>query len=89
MSNSLGKAPYGYSWDGDQLAPVEHEQAALAIIAEELAKGKSLRWIVQRLNGAGALTRHGGSWQVSSLAKIVKRLTSEQQVRPDHSRRPL
>ncbi len=72
-----GKAPFGYSRDGDALIPDEAEQAALTIIQEGIEDHWSLRKIASRLNGLPYGPRHSHVWRISTLARLVKRLRLE------------
>ncbi len=76
--NPHGKAPYGFHWSGDVLEPDETEHQAIAQIVDYRDQGWPLRKIAVALNGAGLSPRHGETWQISSLASVVKRLAKQE-----------
>ena len=69
-----GAPPYGLRAENASLVEIAAEQAVIAKMLEMRSKGTMLKDIASYLNARGVATRNGGSWQISTVAAILKRL---------------
>lgn len=67
-----GRAPMGYSFDGDRLVPVESEQQILGMVAELRKAGMSLRAISAALAQRGAFNRKGQPFAANVVRSMLK-----------------
>lgn len=65
-------APIGYRIEGDQLVPVETEQAILKMVAELRQQGLSLRAISAELAKRGAFNRNGDPFAAKVVRSMLK-----------------
>ena len=66
-----GWLPYGYRAEDGEAVVVPEEAKVVRHIFERRAAGESYREIAQWLNRQKAKTQRGGTWQVSTLRRIV------------------
>ena len=73
----IGKAPYGYRWEGEErsmdLVEDQAEMKAVGMMNRLHKAGDGYRIIAQKLKKAGLSTRAGGAWHPSTISRIVKR----------------
>lgn len=71
----VGKVPVGFDLaaDGKTLVPNQYQQEAIALIQELRQLGLSMRDIAAELNSRGIVAKHGGQWQHTTVARILKR----------------
>lgn len=76
LGHRTGGIPFGHvlAKDGKTLVPCADEQKALKVIKDLRHRGKSLRQIADELTRKKVATKNGGQWQVSSIARILKRV---------------
>lgn len=68
----VGALPYGFSRDGDTLAPVASEQAIIEQVNALYQSGAKLAEIVQALNDKGSATRSGTAWTAAQARKLIR-----------------
>lgn len=73
----IGKAPYGYRWEGEErsmdLVEDQAEMKAVGMMNRLHKAGDGYRIIAQKLKKAGLSTRAGGAWHPSTISRIVQR----------------
>lgn len=65
-----GSIPFGFCELKGKLAPLEHEQAAIARIRELRAQGVTLHGLVHELTSEGHAPR-GAKWHVTTIVRIL------------------
>lgn len=74
-----GRIPYGFRVEGEYLIPEKAEQAAIAIMRELRAKGRTFRQVGEELMAQGIKPKNGGkAWCPGAILRI---LNSQQQER--------
>jgi len=66
-----GWLPYGYRLEDGRAVVVAKEARVVERVFGWRAEGRSLRWIVRRLDGNGAKTQRNGKWHVSTVRSIL------------------
>lgn len=71
---AYGSPPYGLKAEGGELIPVPEEQEAIRLATDLRKRGCSLREVGIALWDAGHLSKRGGRWHPTTVARMLSRV---------------
>lgn len=81
-----GAAPYGYKWDGRQLAIDEKESPIRKLMYELFAEKKRVRAVSKALNEKGFRTRNGAKFTNTTVERLLRDPAAKGQRRANYTK---